>query len=233
MSFWGFIGILAILAVMAISLYVSKIAADRQQKDIEFKQKARNLHRKVLDIDEMINTLLIYDRDIGLLTVFKNEMLETTSEGLKLVSQSEILRSDMLNIRTIEQKIEALANNPKPPAIPGSDQQIHLMKKHFYLAVKLLKELQNTGKISSAQGRENTSRLNQNSLILEVKAYRNQGIKARDLGEISNAANFFKYAKELLVQSEQTFEDKTELIKQVSRDISGLYVTLPDESNDQ
>ncbi|TCS42453.1 hypothetical protein [Reinekea marinisedimentorum] len=233
MSFWAFLGVLAILAVMAGALYLSKFAADRELALQELNRKARLHHRKIIDLDELIHTLLIYDRNTSLLESMLKEMSATAEQGIKLKPDSEELRSDLLNIRAIEQEVQVLAATPKEPEIPASDQQIFLVKKHFARALKLVRELHNTGKIDPGAASTHSKRLSQNALLLEVKAYRHQGAIARSQGEISNAANFFKHAKELLIKSDLTFDEKTEQIKQVSREISDLYVTHPENKQSE
>jgi hypothetical protein len=233
MSFWGFLGILAILAVMAGALYLSKFAADRELALQELNRKARLYHRKIIDLDELIHTLLIYDRNTNLLESLVKEMTFLAEQGLKLKPASEELRSDILNISSIEQKIQVLKETQKEAEIPSSDQQIFLMKKHFIRVLKLIKELNTAGKISPNDAKTHSSRLSKNSLLLEVKAYRKQGTLARSQGEISNAANFFKHAKELLIKSDLSFEGKSDQIKEVSHEISDLYVTVPTDEKKQ
>lgn len=218
---------------MAVALYLSKLATNRELEIQELKRQARTIHRKFLDLDELANILLVYDRNTDLLNAITKEMVNVADQGLKIKPDSEELRSDRLSIRSTEQKIQLLASSPAEPEIPASDQQIYLLKKHFIRAQKLVKELHSTGKIPTDQADDHATRLSQNALLLEVKAYRQQGSQAQAQGETSNAANFFKYAKELLVKSELTFESKTEQIKQVSREISSLYISLPEESENK
>jgi hypothetical protein len=72
-----------------------------------------------------------------------------------------------------------------------------------------------------------------NTLLLEVTAYRKQGDEAQEKGETSAAANFYKHAKELIVSSEIKFPEKMDQIKQISRKISGLYITIKPENAEE
>ncbi|TXR53432.1 hypothetical protein [Reinekea thalattae] len=232
MSFWGFIGILLLLAIMASALLVAKYAAQKEAEFRELKFKARQTHLTIVDLDEICRTLLLYDKDIQLLDYFIKEMRSLIDRALELMPDSESIRGDVLNVRSLEQEVDVLRNSTSEPEIPVSDQQINLMKKHFLRAQKAIKRLAGAGRMPSNRASEQYNRLVQSALLLEVKAYRKQGNIAKNEGDTSSAANFFKHAKELLMKSELNFEGKSELIKKTSNDLSGLYVTNEDEEND-
>jgi uncharacterized membrane-anchored protein YhcB (DUF1043 family) len=228
MSFWAFVAILAILGVMFGALYISKIADTRQKEEQQKRKHIRDLRNDLLDIDEIINTLFIYDRNPELISTLSRKMMSLIQEGLKLLPGDEQLLRDLTDIQQIESRVEALLAEPQDPEIPTSDRQIYILKKHFIKTIRFVRELQSVGEINELEASQHKSRLMKNALLLEVKAYRNHGEDARQRGEISSAANYLKHAKELLINSDLTFADKTDQIKAVSREISGLYVTLPD-----
>jgi len=232
MSFWGFVGILLILGVMGGALYMSKYATQKEDEIQQRKQKIRNLRNNLIDIDDLMHTLLIYDRNAELLQLFARQMEVIISDGRNLIPDDEDLKNDALDLEKINAQINALAITPEEPEIPASDRQIFLIKKQFIKAIKLIKQLHIEGIVDELTGRNHRARLQRNALVLEVQAYKKQAIEARDKGDTSSAANFYKHAKELLVNSEIQFADKTDQIQQVSRDISSLYVT-PTESPKQ
>jgi hypothetical protein len=232
MSFWAFIAILAILGVMLGSLYLSKLATDREIQEIEKKKKIRTLRNDLIDIDEILNTLLVYDRDTNLLFTLSKRMQSLIQQGLNLLPSDENLATDLSDLEKINQQIQALSNEPIEPEIPVSDRQIFLMKKHFSRTIRLIKELHTEGLIDELHASNHRARLIRNSLLLEVKAYRSQGDDAREKGETSSAANFYKHAKELLVNSDVKFPEKMDHIKQISRKISGLYITIKQPDSD-
>lgn len=232
MTFWAFIGILVILGVMFGALYVSKIASNRQEEENEKRRKIRTMRNDLVDTDELINTLIVYDRDPELLTIIADKMEQIIQEGLSLLPNNEELQGDLNALNKTRERIEQLRATPEEPENPGTDRQITLIKKNFSRTIKLLKVIQASGHISELETGQHRTRLIQNSLLLEVRAYQSQGKEAHARGEISTAANFLKHAKELLVNSEIKFKEKTDKIKEVSREISGLYVTHPDDDTE-
>jgi hypothetical protein len=232
MSFWAFVTILVILGIMFGALYVSKVATQREIDENEKKKKIRSMRNDLIDIDEILNTLLIYDRNISLLKALSERMNELISEGLRLLPDSEHLKADVIDLEKINSNIQALENAPKEPETPHTDRQIFLLKRQFAKSVRLIKELHAEGHISELDSGNHRTRLIQNALMLEVKAYKKQGDDAKANKEVSSAANFYKHAKELLVNSELKFSSKTEEIKEVSKRISGLYITV-DEKKDE
>ena len=135
MSFWAFIAVLAILGVMLGSLYLSKLAANRENQEIEKKKKIRILRNDLIDIDEILNTLLVYDRNTDLLTLLVNRMKSLIDQGLHLLPNNEELARDLADLEKIKQTIQGLIDQPREPETPVSDRQIFLMKKTCYLYV--------------------------------------------------------------------------------------------------
>lgn len=227
MSFWAFIAILVILGIMFGALYLSKMATIREEAELEKKKRIRSMRNDLIDIDELIHTLLVYDRNPELLSAFALKMEKVINEGLQLLPGNEDLLRDLADLEKTNQQINALREQAKDPETPSSDRQIFLIKKNFSKTIKLLKELQANGEVTELEAGNHRARLVRSSLLLEVDAYRKQGNDAKARGETSSAANFFKHAKELLVNTDIKFTDKTQHIKNISRDISNLYVSEP------
>jgi len=230
MSFWGFVGILLILGVMTGALYISKLAINREIEEQNRRKKIQEIRNELIDVDELVHTLMVYDRNVDLLDALQRRILKDINEGLRLIPDNEALRNDYADLQRLSSQINVLREAPKAPETPSSDRQIFLLKRHFARAVKLIREMQSHGDIDELSGNNHRARLMRNALILEVDAYRKQGEEAKLKGEVSSAANFYKHAKELLVDSEHKFADKTERLQEVSREISGLYVTLTDQN---
>ncbi len=192
------------------------------------------MRNDLVDIDELINTLFIYDKNPDLLEILAKKMKKSIEEGLILLPNNEDLVNDMSDLERIFEKIQGLNETPVDPEIPNSDRQIFLIRKHFARAIRFIKELQMTGEITELEAGTHRVRLMRNALLLEVKAYRKHGDDAKQRGEISSAANYLKHAKELLVSSDLKFPEKTDEIKSVSRAISALYMTIPEhEQSDE
>lgn len=230
MSFWSFITVLAILSLMFGALYLSKFAADKEQAELDKKKKIRELRNELVDIDEILNTLLVYDRNPELLNDLCNRMEQLINEGFSLLPNSSELQADLDDLNKIKATIQTLLQQPSPPETPASDRQIFILKKHFARTIRLIKSLQAEGYIDELNSGNHRARLIRNSLMLEVKAYEIQGDQAKEKGEISSAANFYKHAKEMMVDSDLKFPDKINHIQTISKKISGLYITLKDDA---
>ncbi|EAR09628.1 hypothetical protein [Reinekea blandensis] len=231
MSFWAFIAVLVIMGIMFGGLYLSKIASNREQEIMERRRAVRNLRTDLIDIDELIGTLQLYDKNPELLDTMVNQMKSILHRGLQLLPDDESLKQDMDGIEARRQMIQKLQEEPEEPEVPESDRQIYLIKKHFGRTIKMLRQLQSAGDLNELDMSQHQTRLTRQSLMLEVKAYEQHGRNAKKQGDISSAANFFKHAKDLIMHTDLKFDGKTEEIKKISREISNLYVTLPEDED--
>lgn len=229
MSFWAFIAILTILGVMFGGLYISKKAADREQELLNRRREVRNLRSDVMDLDELISTLFLYDKDPDLLTSMLDHMHNILNKGLQLLPDDDSLQQDLNDLNNRRATVQQLREHPEAPDIPVTDRQIFLIKKHFIKTIKTLRQLQSLGDLTELDMSNHQGRLTRQSLMLEVKAYEQHGRNAKKQGEISTAANYYKHAKDLIMHSDLKFHGKTEEIKKISRAISNLYITLDDE----
>jgi len=228
MIFFDFVVILAIIGIMFGGIYVSKSAANREEAVQMRRRKIRELRNELVDIDELLHTLLVYDRNTDLLDSLHNRMLTDLNQGLSLMPGSEDLNEDLQALEAIKEQIEQLKASPMDPEVPKSDRQISLLKRHFSRAVKFIRVITSQGHMDQGACDIHRNRLLSNSILLEVSAYRQQGQDAKERGEINSAASFYKHAKELLVNTELKFDDRLALIKTVSLEISGLYMTHKD-----
>ncbi|MEJ2075553.1 MAG: hypothetical protein P8X79_19060 [Reinekea sp.] len=203
----------------------------QQEREQTKKHRVRELHSELVDLDEIVNTLLIYDLDVELINSMLRYMNDKVQIGLKILPDSEELLLELKDIDRLFAKSQALLNEPKAPGIPSSDRQIFIVKRHFVRSMKLIKQLQGEGYFDDMASSDHRSRLIRKALLVEVDAYQLQGDNAYKSGEISSAANFYKHAKELLIGSDLRFPEKTQYIKNLSKKISGLYETLPDDKN--
>lgn len=233
MSFWGFIGILAIIAIMFGGLFLSKQAQNKAEELQRRKQKIRQLRLSLFNIDEILRTLLVYDRDVDLLEYLAFSMQALLDEGLHELPDDQELLKDKADLEFIFSQINELKTTPREPEIPESDRQIVLIKKHFHLAIKFIRRMQADGSIDEVSANNHKTRLLKNSLMIEVNAYCLQGDDAKANGELNVAANFYKHAKELLAHSELKFPEKMDEVKRLSKEIHGVYVTLPSDEQDE
>ena len=229
MIFFDFVVILAIIGIMFGGIYVSKSAANREEAVQMRRRKIRELRNELVDIDELLHTLLVYDRNTDLLDSLHNRMLTDLNQGLRLLPDSEDLIEDLQALEVIKTQIEQLKVSPVAPEVPKSDRQIYLLKRHLSRALKFIRDMTAEGDMDPASSEIHRIRLQTNSIMLEVSAYRQQGHDAKERGDITSAASFYKHAKEVLANTELKFDNRLALIKTVSREISGLYMTHKDD----
>lgn len=228
MTFWGYIGSLAIVAIMLGALYTAKVAIAREEAVQADKKRIRELRTQLIDLDEVLRTLLIFDKNIELLIHLTNESKSIIERASALGHQQDVLKADEIDLNQVMLQMEALKQTPSEPDTPKTDRQILIIKKHFHRTQKMIKRLQMSGKIDEINARNHIKRLQKNSIMSEVDAYCLQAEEAKLVGEINVAANFYKHAKELLTGSNTLFPEKSDHIHRITRLIKELYETVPE-----
>ncbi|MBU2863195.1 hypothetical protein KO489_05025 [Reinekea forsetii] len=225
MSFWGFITLLLLIGIIIGALYIAKKATNKELELQRRRMRIREIRGELADIDELLQSLLLYDRDVNLLYKLVERIENDIAEGLDLIPNSTDLLDEKAAIEQTRAKIAALEENPQEPDIPASDRQIFLMKRHFSQTLKLLREFYQKGDISEESFRNHRGRLVINTVLLEYKAFVRQGNDARDHNDLAMAANFYKCAKDILLKTDVNVPDKNAEVKKVSNAISGLYTS--------
>lgn len=223
MSFFAVFVSFLLLSMIFGGLYISRLAAQREEAEREIKTRIRQHKARQAELEELFTTLLAYDRNPDLLFTMQKLMLKEAELIGRLAPNSADGLDNLDYYEGLTQTIEALDEKAHHPDIPGSDRQINIMKRHFARTIKVLRSLAEHGDLPELSAHEHIKRLRHNSLILEVDAYKDQGIKAHDNGDLTTAGAYLKHAKDLLLQNDTHFEDKTRHIKEISRMIAGLY----------
>lgn len=131
-----------------------------------------------------------------------------------------------------EQEVQSPhAPKRKKKKIPKNDRQISQIRRHCSKAIKLLSHMVSQNLITRAEADEHSQKLRMLALQSEVKAYLLQGQVSKAKEDYMMAASYYKHAKELLVSSPLTYEDKTKQIKNISKMIAGLYTTVNQKEN--
>jgi hypothetical protein len=223
MSFTDLIRTLAILAVIFGGLYASK-SANRKEENVRLmRRKSRDLQNDLADNHELLHTLMLYDCNTDLLESLHSRMLTDFNQGLRLLPSNGDFNGDLEAFNTFKIQIEQLRDNPVAPAIPSSDRQIFLLKKHFTKAITLLGQMKYQGDIDERASDVHRVRLRINSLLLEVSAYHKQGDDAKAEGDVDSAGRFYKYSKDILIKTELRFDDRNPLMQVLSSKITTLY----------
>ncbi|WP_411746999.1 hypothetical protein, partial [Reinekea sp.] len=166
MSFWGFIALLLLTCIMVGALYMAKKATNKELELQKRRNRIREIRSELADIDELLQTLLLYDRDVNLLYNLVNRMEKDISEGLTLIPNSPDLLEEKESLLKIRPKIIALTEEPLEPEIPGTDRQIFLVKRHFSQTLKLIRDFYQKGDIDEISFNQHRNRLLLNSIML-------------------------------------------------------------------
>ncbi|WP_157599993.1 hypothetical protein [Saccharospirillum impatiens] len=222
-SLFAVLFMLLMIALIVGGLYMSRVATQREQEALAIKARLRQLRAQQTQYEELFSTLMIYDRDPDLLYLIQQNLAEESENLLAIDPTNQDSQRDVAYYQSLAEDIGSLGDKAHQPEIPSSDRQINLMKRHFGRAMKWVRTLNARGLISEIDSHEHLARLNRNSLMLEVEAYKRQGLEARDQNDLSAASSFYKHAKDLLIHSDIQINDKSQQIKKISRLISGLY----------
>lgn len=233
MSFWGFITLLLLVGIMVGALYIAKKATNKELEMQSRRNRIREIRSEIVDIDELLQTLLLYDRDVNLLYNLVDRMENDINEGLKLIPNSPDLLQEQESLIKIRTKINELSSAPLEPEVPSSDRQIFLVKRHFSQTLKLIRDFYQKGDIDEISFRTHRNRLMLNAILLEFQAYMRQADEAKEQNNLTMAANFYKHAKDILLKTDAEIPNKNAEIKRVSKKISGLYVTHAEDKPTQ
>ncbi|MHA7878196.1 MAG: hypothetical protein ACX931_00260 [Saccharospirillum sp.] len=220
---FAFLATLLLLGLIFGGLYISRLAARREEAEREVRARIRQHKARQAELEELFMTLSVYDRDPDLMRLLQDRMLKEAELIGRLAPGTADGLDNIAYYQGLSEIIDGLGETARHPDIPGSDRQINIMKRHFARTIKLLRSLAEHGELPELHAHEHIKRLRHNSLILEVDAYKDQGIKAHDNGDLTTAGTYLKHAKDLLLQSDAHFDDKTRHIKEISRMIAGLY----------
>lgn len=223
MSLFAILFMISMVGLIIGGLYMSRVATQKEQEAQAIKARLRQLRSQQTQYEELFSTLMVYDRDPDLLHLIQQNLLEEAESLLAIDPSNQDSQRDVAYYQSLADDISSLGEKAHQPEIPSSDRQINLMKRHFGRAMKWVRALNGRGLISEMECHEYLARLTRNSLMLEVEAYKRQGLEARDQHDLSAASSFYKHAKDLLIHSDIHLNDKPQQIKKISQLISGLY----------
>lgn len=229
MSFFAVIAIILLLALMFGGLYISRMAHQREVEDGERREALRVRRSRQHKVEELFDTLMSYDRNPELLMHLQSMLVEDSHSLAELVPEDKHSQERLQYYQDLERTIDALGDNANQPLTPATDREILLMKRHFNRTAKLLKRRVTEGALSEGEADVHLERLRRRTLELEAEAYKFQAVQARDSGDLAVAAAYYKHAKDMLINSDIHYPEKTEQIRKLSRLIAGLYTSEFDE----
>lgn len=231
MSFFAIIAIIALIALMFGGLYISRLAHQREIEDSEMREALRVRRSRQHKVEELFDTLMSYDRNPELLMHLQSMLIEDAQKLLELAPDDKHSQDRLQYYQDLERTIEALGDNANQPLTPTTDREILLMKRHFSRTAKLINRRITDGALTEGEADVHLERLRRRTLELEAEAYKLQAVQARENGDLAIAAAYYKHAKDMLINSDIHYQDKTEQIRKLSRLIAGLYTSEFEESD--
>lgn len=231
MSFFAIIAILFLIALMFGGLYISRMAHQKEVEEEELREALRVRKSRQHKVEELFDTLMSYDRNPELLLHLQGMLVEDAQSLVELSPANTNMQERLQYYQDLERTIEALGDKANQPETPTTDRDIHLIKRHFGRTNKLLNRRVTEGALSEGEAEVHAERLKRRTLELEAEAYQYQAVQARDDGDLAMAAAYYKHAKDMLINSDIHYPEKTEHIRKLSRLIAGLYTSEFDESD--
>lgn len=223
MSVFAILTMCLLIGLILGGLYISRLATQKQIEQQELRALLRQRRARLGEIEELFQTLLIYDRNPSLLNALHRVLLNEAEALAEMVPNDATSERDLTYYQELAKSVRQLGDLTDNPEIPISDRQINLIKRHFARTMKLIRLMAARGEMNEFEAPEHIKRLIRNTLMLEVEAYKHQGLTAKHNADYSSAASYFKHAKDLLTHTEILMDDKNQHIRTISRMISGLY----------
>lgn len=223
--------IIGILAILAAFVVASRFSAQKKQEHVNIRKAKRMLllAEDTWDVVEQTSKLIKGPDIISALAdyyIFQIRMREAV--------QTQLNTQDL-----IESANAFKANSAQSKVAPKleSDREISLAKKTCAKASKILRVASTKNIITNDNCKVMRNALRRRLLDLEVDFHENKGDSAGEKSNPAVANNHYKFAKKLLIESDLTFDGKTDRIKAITEKAQALFgntlaSTLEKESAD-
>jgi len=212
--------------ILVTALWFSKQVTHREDLAQKSRSKARKIKQQIAEIEEVCDTLNIYDSNENLLTTIYSQIISLTQK-VASIDPSEENRILLEHYNSKKDKIKD--SLPTAKSTPGNDQQINIVKRHIGKTVTNVKQLISNGTISELEASEHITRLRRLKVQLEVDAFMMQGNKCEQKLDKITAASYYKHAKELLLSTEVSFDDQSDQIQVISKKIAKIFNSQEEE----
>lgn len=225
---WFVIISMALLLLIVAGLMAAHIAANAQDKILAAQLLERKLRHSAQELLEQYPALQRYCRHPRLQGIWLDE-LESRLQDLQqqLPEDAELQQALALcgelqgNLSTAPQDLLA----PEAFSCPQDDQEIQSMHRVLRKISRLLLKQTQLGWVSAAEQQELEHWLAIVSLRTDVAAFELQGQFCLQQDDRSGAVSYFKHAKELLLTSSLSYDQRSDDIKRISKGITGIYVS--------
>lgn len=225
--------IIVLMLIIFAAVYLHKAIQDKEATLKKRKAALRKLKVSLLEIDDVITTLKTYHGYGPLLRVLVNYEIYEYENILRKFPEDEDSKRNILELKEFESSIDEVFGKKFKAEIPNNDRQIAVFKRSGLKAIKMLKQIAIKGLISELEFSDYSTNLKTKMLKSEVEAFIRQGRKAENNEDHMSAAQYFKHAKDLLLSSDISYDEKTQDIKRISKMISGIYSTESSDSENK
>ncbi|WLD59600.1 hypothetical protein NFC81_07405 [Salinispirillum sp. LH 10-3-1] len=219
-----FLALFVFLMILVGALWMGQLSTDRFQEDVQRKQRAGLLKRRCVEIEELTTSLLRYDNNENLVVAITEFLISEIKKRHDLMPDDPDIPGELERAQHRIDNVSELVGRGEVH-IPTNDFEIDELRKEIGRILKLIKVMYPQGFFLEEDFMAHTNRMKTLLLKTEINAYVQQGKVALKLGDRLTAASYFKHAKEKLVASEQSFPERTDMVKRISKMISSIYST--------
>jgi hypothetical protein len=209
--------VIAIMAILSAFIIVQRISAKEKEKRL-LEQKAKRILARTEEIWEVIETISGYinSPDIfdSLLAYYsyqirQRDLMVSPDDTNDYLAKADVFRGKLNSIQ-IRGEL-------------SSDNEINLAKRAFSQASKLLRGAQRKRMIDGQAYISMRNTLRRRILDLEVDIHEKMGDRAGDKNDPAIAANHYKFAKKLLIESDLKFEGKNQRVRDITNKTQILF----------
>ncbi len=206
-----------VLAIMGVLIFTHRIGQKEKLNRKIASQAKRMLHRadEIWEIAEGTISLIHAPDVIDALMDFYIYQIRRREEVLSCADTANLIQA------AEEFKTKYDASNVKSEL--KSDQEINQAKRTFSRTSKILRAALDKKLISGHGCVSMRNALKRRTLDLQVDAYERLGDAAGERKDPAIAANYYKFAKKLLIESELKFEGKNERVRDISKKTQTLF----------
>jgi len=213
---YGFI----LFFILVTALWFSKQVTHREKLAQKSRSKARSIKQQISEIEEVCDTLNIYDANESLLATIYTYII-SLMQNVIAIDPSEENNILLEHYQSKKNKIKRAL--PDSSSVADNDHQINIVKRHISKTIRHIKQISAFGAISELEASEHITRISKLKVQVEVDAFLMQGEKCEQKQDKITAASYYKHAKELLLTSEVSFDNQPDQIKSISKKIANIF----------
>ncbi|WP_119395633.1 hypothetical protein [Salinibius halmophilus] len=222
-----------LLVLVVGGIVIAKVATQEEEQQNAKLSTVRAYHLRLQEMIETFGIIREYCGRQAIASAIVEEMQYVVNLWLNLDAEAE---SENLTYwqQRLEQLREEIANDEdiletEPLHAPESERETAKLRKHVGRTLRMISKLAEQGGITGAQANEYKTFLRTLMLRCEVQSFLRIGDNHEAMGDRLKAAAYYKHAKEVLIASELEFEGKSDKIKEIAKQVSGVYQSHREE----